>query len=97
MQNITVCVEKENKCRIQLVKQVRYHVYFFLKCIIKQLLNLVFVICGVIKVSVSVITYLDLDNSVITKTSSNIFVYYCTWLSLDNLKYNHIIQDVYRL
>ena len=51
----------------------RYHVYFLrLQCIIKQLSDSVFVICGIINVSVRVIclafgstddSYLDIDNS----------------------------------
>jgi hypothetical protein len=49
------------------------------KCIIKQLLNSVFAICKIVKVSVSVIlAYLDLDNA---------------YLDLDNSAYHeNLIQ-----
>jgi len=40
---------------------MRLSLFFLKHCIIKQLLDSVFVISEIIKVSVSVITYLDLD------------------------------------
>ena len=48
-----------------MVKQLLNLVYGFLplKCIIKQLLDSVFVICKIINVSVRVMAYLDIDNS----------------------------------
>ena len=61
--------------------------FFHLKCIIKQLLDEVFVICRIINVSVRVISraegeadnsYRDIDSLPITKTeSNNCFIIHC--------------------
>ena len=43
------------------------------QCIIKQLLDSVFVISGIIKISVSVITYLDPDYSLLAEALFLVF------------------------
>ena len=78
LQNSEIAREKRNCSSFKKVLGkrnlfFRYHVYFLrLQCIIKQLSDSVFVICGIINVSVRVIclafgsadnSYLDVDNS----------------------------------
>ena len=95
-----------DSCCLPSVKKQKhdFQVFAFVQCIIKQLLDSVFVISRIIKVSVRVIslslrlrlitltsTLIILD---ITKTSSNnclVIVYLCTYLIYDNSGLTYIV------